>query len=170
VSDFGWVTPLGAAVALFAIVGAIHLLVGILSGLYFLFLPAGRGLGPSYVFVNVEPDRVLFGEPPAELLRRDAALALFRRIALLALAAVLTALGVVELAVTWFALREGEAWALGALAVSGLAMLPFYAGVFRPYVRAGAQIGLGDLPPFIWVPSATLIPATILGWIGLASG
>lgn len=76
-------------------------------------------------------------------------------------------LAIAELSLTWFGLREGQRWALVALAVSGLAMFPFWVLVFRPYLAAGAPLGLFDVLPWIWMSGALLVPATVLGWIGL---
>jgi hypothetical protein len=64
-------------------------------------------------------------------------------------------------------LRAGERWALVALTLAGVAVLPFWMLIFRPYVAAGAPLALGDVPPFMWVPAALLIPAAVLGWIGV---
>lgn len=168
--EFEWASPLGAAVFLFTVVGGIHLVIGLLTGAFFQLLPDGTVIGRRYLFLNEGPDRALFGESPGALLDGDPTLSRFRAIVLTALGGVLVGLGIVELAIVWFALRDGHAWALGALAISGLAMLPFFFGVFRPYLAAGIGLGLGDLPPFIWIPAVVLVPATILGWIGCTRG
>ena len=39
--------------------------------------------------------------------------------------------------------------------------------VFRPYFAAGVSLTLGDLPPFMLVPGALLVPAIAFGWLGL---
>jgi len=90
-----------------------------------------------------------------------------RSLSFLAIAALLVGLAIAELSLTWFGLREGQRWALVALVVSGLAMLPFWVLVFRPYMAAGVPLGLFSIPPWIWVPGGLLVPATVLGWIGL---
>ncbi len=165
--EFEWASPLGAAVVLFTVGAVIHLVIGLLTGLFFQLVPEGTDVGRRYLFLNEGPDRALFGGSPRALLDGDPTLLRFRAIVFTALAGVLVGLGIVELALIWFALKDGQAWALGALAISGFAMLPFFLGVLRPYLAAGIGIGLGDIPPFIWIPAVTLVPATILGWIGL---
>jgi hypothetical protein len=165
--EFEWSSPLGAAVILFTVGAVIHLVVGVLMGVVFQLLPEGTEVGRRYLFLNEGPDRALFGGSPRALLDGDPTLLRFRAIVFTALAGVLVGLGIVELALSWFALKGGQAWALGALAISGLAMLPFFLGAFRPYLAAGIGLGLGDLPPFIWIPAIALVPATFLGWIGL---
>lgn len=54
-----------------------------------------------------------------------------------------------------------------ALAVSGLAMIPLWALVLRPYLTAGAPLGLSHLPPWMWVQVVLFVPGIILGWLGL---
>jgi hypothetical protein len=46
-------------------------------------------------------------------------------------------------------------------------MFPFWVLVFRPYLAAGAPLGLFDVLPWIGMSGALLVPATVLGWIGL---
>ena len=46
-------------------------------------------------------------------------------------------------------------------------MFPFWVLVFRPYLAAGAPLGLSDVPPWIWIQGVLFVPATVLGWIGL---
>ncbi len=168
--EFEWASPLGAAVVLFTAGAVVHLVVGLLTGAIFQLVPEGMDVGRRYLFLNEGPDRALFGGSPRALLDGDPTLVRFRAIVFMALAGILVGLGIVELALVWFALKDGHAWALGALAISGFAMVPFFLGVLRPYLAAGIGIGLGDIPPFIWIPAAALVPATILGWIGLHPG
>jgi hypothetical protein len=75
--------------------------------------------------------------------------------------------GVLILGISWFALRAGQSWALAVLSVAGLVVLPIWVIVFRPYISSGASPGLADLPPFMWIPAAVLLPAIALSWIGL---
>jgi hypothetical protein len=53
------------------------------------------------------------------------------------------------------------------LSVAGLVVLPIWVIVFRPYISAGASPELADLPPFMWIPAAVLLPAIALSWIGV---
>jgi hypothetical protein len=159
---FSWTSPLGASVGLFLIYGALHVLFGAIY-----LLVAETDIGNRTLFASPGLDQALFGALPADLLRDDRVLAQLRSILYLVIAGLLVSLGIVELSLTWFGLHEGQNWALAALAVSGLVMIPFWALVLRPYLAAGAPLGLFSIPPWIWVPSVLLIPATVLGWIGL---
>lgn len=124
--EFEWASPLGAAVILFTVGAVIHLVIGLLTGVVFQLLPDGTDLGRRYLFLNEGPDRALFGGSPRALLDGDPTLSRFRAIVFTALAGVLVGFGIVELALVWFALKDGHDWALGALAISGFAMLPFF--------------------------------------------
>ncbi|HXF56433.1 MAG TPA: hypothetical protein VNO34_02435 [Actinomycetota bacterium] len=68
---------------------------------------------------------------------------------------------------TWFGLRRQEGWALAALATGIVLAVALWAVAVAPYFRAGVRLAPGDAPPFIWVPAALVVPATVLGWIGL---
>jgi hypothetical protein len=160
--SLSWATPLEASVALFLVYGAIHVLFGAIY-----VLAAETDIGNRTLFASPSLDQALFGALPADLLRDDRALAQLRSILYLVIAGLFVSLGIVELALTWFGLHEGQRWAVVALAVSGLAIIPFWVLVFRPYMAAGVPLGLFSIPPWIWVPSALLIPGTVLGWIGL---
>ena len=83
------------------------------------------------------------------------------------LAGMLVFSGCIEIGIAWFGLRSGQTWALLTLAIAGIAQIPFWYFVFKPYLNASIHLGLSDIPPFIWIPGVLLLPAIILGWIGL---
>jgi lysylphosphatidylglycerol synthetase-like protein (DUF2156 family) len=156
----GWASPLGASTILFLLSGLVYLVIGALAPLLH-----DRGIGPTMLFISPRADTVLFGAAPTDLLN-DPALSRLRSLLITALGGILVAAGILVIATAVFALRDGERWALVSLALAGVAVLPFWVLVFRPYVAAGAALSLADLPPFMWVPAALLIPASVLGWIG----
>ncbi len=155
-------SALGVGVALFLFYGALYVLIGTLTPLF-----TDPEREAQMLFVSPRADAVLFGGRPSELLRADPQLAQLRSILLRVIAGLLLTSGVLILGVTWFALRERQAWALVVLGLAGIAVLPLWALAFRPYVSASAPLGLGDLPPFMWVPSVLLVPAIAASWIGL---
>ena len=140
--SFSWTSPLGTSVALFLVYGVVHALSG---GIY--LLVAETDIGRQAIFAAPGPDQVLFGALPADLLRDDRALAQLHSMAYLVIAGLLVGLGIVELSLTWFGLHRGQGWALAALVVAGLVMLPFWVLVFRPYLAAGAPLELFSIPP-----------------------
>ena len=157
-----WTSPLGVSVALFLAYGTMHLVTG---GAF--ALVAETDLNRHEIFFTPAADKALFGAPPADLLRDDRALVQLRSLTFLVIAAALVGLGIAELALTWYGLREGQGWALAALAVSGLAMFPFWLLVLRPYLAAGAPLGPFDMQPWIWMTGVLLVTGIVLGWIGL---
>jgi hypothetical protein len=160
--EFQWLSPLGISIILFTLYGAIYT-----AGVLWPFLRNSDFLSREFVIISNRTDTQLFGQTPAQLMESDAALRQLRRILLDIVVGLLGVAGVFHLAITWFGLRQGQTWALIVLAVGGLAVLPFWFLAHRPYLQAGIAITLGDVPPFMWVPAALLIPATVLGWIGL---
>lgn len=161
--DFQWLSPLGISVVLFLLYGLVYILIGVLTPLLL-----NRGIGPTILIVSPRTDSIVFGRSPAELLRDDPALFQLRTILLRIIGGLLFAAGCFHLALTWFGLRQGQPWALAALTVGGLAVLPYWYLALRPYFQPGVNLTLGDTPPFMWVPAALLLPAVVLGWIGLA--
>ena len=160
-TGFQWLSPLGFSVALFILYGAFYILIGTLTPIM-QNTPAGRQVTVS----SVAKDNALLGAPTADLLQTNSPLAKLRTMLLNMVAGLLVTAGLLVLAVTWFGLRQGQGWALGALALAGVAVLPFWWLVFRPYAAAGIHVGL-DWPPFMLIPTVLLGPALVLGWIGL---
>lgn len=161
--DFQWVSPLGISVVLFTFYGGLYVLIGALTP-FFQDTEAGR----LTVFTSSRPDTIVFGHEPSDLLANDPELARLRTILLLVIAGLLVTAGCFQLTITWFGLRQGQNWALAALTIGGLAVLPFWYCALRPYFQGSVSLSLFDVPPFIWIPAALLIPAAALGWIGLS--
>lgn len=161
--EFRLLSPLGASVVLFLIYGGLYILIGILTP-FFQDTETGR----QTLFTSPRPDTIVFRQKPVELLTSDTALSRLRTILLRVIAGLLVTAGCFHLAITWFGLRQGQSWALVALTVGALVVLPFWFAALRPYFQPGVDLSLGDIPPFMWVPAALLLPAFILGWIGLS--
>src|SRR6185369_7886003 len=119
------------------------------------------------LFTSSRLDTIVFGQKPSELLSDDPKLARLRTILLLVIGGLLVTAGCFQLAITWFGLRQGQTWALAALTIGGLVVLPFWFAALRPYFQPDVSLMLFDTPPFIWIPVALLLPAVVLGLIGL---
>ena len=160
--SFKWFSPLGISVALFLAFGTLWVLIGALT------VPLlGKGIGPAIIFVSNSTDEAYFGRSPSELLASDPALSKLRTLLLTVIAGFLLLAGVLFLSVAWFGLRQGQTWALTALSVAGILALGFWVLSLLPYARSGIRLTIGDLPPFMWIPALLILPAIILGWIGL---
>jgi hypothetical protein len=161
--DFQWLSPLGISVVLFLLYGALNVVIGI--GIPFLH---NVGIARQLLIVSPRTDSIVFGQAPSQLLQNDLPLRKLRTILFQIMGGPYLAAGCLFLTITWFGLREGRAWAFTTLTGCSLAMLPFYYLALRPYFRPGVNLTLFDIPPFMWVPAVLLIPAVVLGWIGLA--
>ena len=161
VSQFSWVSPLGISVLLFLISGTLHLLIGTLAPIML-----DSRFGREILIISKRTDTAFFGIEPSQLLQKNPELAKLRTV-MKGLSGWLAVVGMFIIAVTWFGLRQYQLWALITLGVTGATIVPFWYITFRPYVQAGISLGLSDLPPIFWIPAITLIPAVILGWIGL---
>jgi predicted small integral membrane protein len=150
---------------MFLAIGALWLFVGILT------VPLlRRDSEATAVFITERVDTAFYGMSPSELLSSDPALSMFRTMMTTILAGSLLLGGTMFILVAWLGLRGGYAWALVALAVSTALGVAWWAWALRPYLQAGVPMTFGDAPPFIKTPGLLLVPATVLGWIGLVKG
>lgn len=155
-------SALGIGVGLFVLGGAIHVAIGTLTP-----LSIRQAWAPETVIYTASADARIFGKPASEL-RADEDVMKLREITLGMISGLLVGIGLLEIAIAWFALRSGERWALGALVVAQLAMIVFWSIGHRLWIAAGAPGGLGALQPFQYAPAILAVPGTILAWVGLA--
>lgn len=159
---FSWFSPLGISSVIFIAIGALWILIGALT------VPLHhRSTGSEMLFVSHATDSAYFGGSPSELLTSIPALSKLRTLLLTVIAGFLLLAGTLFIFLAWFGLRQGQDWALLALAVGGLLALGWWAFALLPYFRIGIPVTIGDLPPFMWIPAFLMPPAIALGWIGL---
>jgi hypothetical protein len=101
------------------------------------------------------------------MVAQQPALETYRNVMWTIAAGLLAAASLLQGAIAWFALRPGQTWALPALTLVGLVLVAFWGLALWPYGAARAPLTLADLPPFMWIPAALLVPATVCSWIGL---
>lgn len=152
---------MSASRALFVGVGVFWLLIGVLAALL-----SDKGVGPPMIFISERTDTALYGGPPAEILASNPELAMFRYAVVRVIAGVLVAAGLLTAGIAWYGLREPRGWALAALTLVGLAVLPFWWISLAPFRDEGIRLTLGDIPPFMWAPAIAMPVASALGWIG----
>lgn len=162
--EFSWGTSLGVAVALFLLIGALYVFIGVATPFF-----ADREEAPDYLLTGRAADTALFGRPAGEVLAEAPDVRTLRRVLIRWVAALLVGIGSLELAVAWFGLRAGERWALLALFISGLVMLPVTYLSYAPFREASASIALSEWPPYQWIPAVLIWPATAMGLLGLRS-
>ena len=119
------------------------------------------------IFLSPPVDTQFFGASPEEVIASNPQLAKFRIIWMTAFAGCLALTGLLFISLAWFGLRQGYPWALYSLSFSTLLALFLWAFTLLPYIQAEVQFGFFNLPPFIGIPAVLIIPAAILGWIGI---
>jgi hypothetical protein len=159
--SFQWTSPLGISVILFLAIGALWILIGALTPFFL------KRDNPDILFVSQGTDTAYFGATPSEAAPPGSPLAKFRAMLLFVVSGFLLMVGSLVICIAWFGLRQGQPWALPALAVPIVIALGLWALALLPYVRAGISLRVGDLPPFMWIPAVLIVPAVVLGWIGL---
>jgi hypothetical protein len=161
--QFRWLSPLGAAVALFLLYGAaLTLALGIQ---WTIIMHAGF---PKALLTSERTDTLVFSQPPAVLYKDDAVLFTVERAEVDWRDGMAFCLGIAVIALAWFGLRRGQRWAMWTLTLAGLGMIP-YAGLYmEPVLRAGAPWGLLDPPPIMTFQVLVVPVAVLLGWIGLS--
>jgi hypothetical protein len=139
--------------------GGVYFVIGILTPI---FMNHGHAL-----FYTARSDSVYFGASPEQLQERDPALAKYREMMLLAVAGLLVALGLAVMAIAWFAVRAGAGWGYWSIGAVGVFALAFWVTLTGKYVAAGAPVGLGDIPPFMWFTTVLWAVALVAGAFGL---
>lgn len=147
---------------LFAVYGLAS--VGVGAMLLFVVRQDERPVG--FGMFHHRPDAAVFGDRslPEDLQRP---FAIVRAMHWHWLGGVMVSFGLIQTAVTWFALLDRQAWALWTLTIADLAMLPYWISVLGPYRRAGVRLRLVEIPPILWIPWFAVPPAAVLGWLAL---
>src|SRR6266508_1042464 len=117
--SFRWRSRLGLAVVLFLLYWIINVLAAVFVHLS-LHINGAGGAGGALV-IDPEADAMLVGRTLADLDRADLRLGAFLVSFMDTRCAYMMAFAIVHLGVTWFALRQGRAWALWVLLVGDLA-------------------------------------------------
>ena len=161
-ATFQWLSPLGISVVLFLISGIVHILIGTLTPIM-----VNSEFGRRILIISNRTDTELFGTEPSELLQKNPELAKFRTLFFSNAGGSLIVIGIFILSMAWFGLRQHEFWAFLTLTITSIIVIPFWYLTFQPYLQAGISINFSDLPPIFWIPTLVLIPAIVLGWVGL---
>ena len=161
--EFHWLSPLGVSVVLFLLYGSLYVFIGVLEPVVREYSNAGQGA----LIRGDESDGALFKQNPSQLLRENSQYALLGKILIHWIAALLVMVGIFQLSIVWFGLRQGHVWAYWSLVAGGLAEFPYWILMFQPYASARIPLLRWDYPPVILIPSLLFLPAVFLGWIGL---
>ncbi len=163
---FRWGSPLGVAVILFMIYGALNVAFAI-------FVPLtlhtqGIGAVPGLV-ISDKADGALLGRSLADVQRADPRLNAYLVTFMDTMCMMMMPFGILQLGVAWFGLRRMAPWALGTLVLANIAYLPYFAAITSTFSSFGVTLGLDDLF-FVAIFPLPLLIASVLGWIGLQGG
>ena len=150
------------ACGLFLGQGGVYAVIGVLTPFFM-----DSGIGAPSLFFSRRSDTGYFGEDPGTLMDRDPALGKYRTLLFLTIAGLLVALGLAVMAIAWFGVGPGESWGYWSLVVAGALALVFWLLVLSKYLGAGASVGLGDVPPFMWVTTLLWAAGTTVGAFAL---
>jgi len=165
--NFRWRSLLGISVSLFLLWGALNIFLA-------LFVPTslhrnGAGALMGSLVLTREADAALVGRPLSELAQADPKLDAYLVAFMDTMCAQMMAYAIVHLALVWFALRRGQAWALWAAAAGALVSFVYFVPVVQLYARFAVPFE-GFLEGFV-IPTAIVVVvfllATALGWLGL---
>ena len=141
-------------------VGAVHLLIGLLTPFF--------GFPPGIVGLSGRTDRLMW-DRPSEALLEDPVVRDLRTHHHIVIAGLLCGLGAVELAMAWSGIRSMPGPALLSLMGAGLVMLPFWVAMVRQFTRRGVPVRLGDVQPFVWVATVLWLAGSACAVLALRS-
>jgi hypothetical protein len=162
-SSFRWRSWLGLGVALFLFYGALNALSAIIvpTALH----TGGAGAAGNTLVLNEKADTALLGRSLTHVQEADPRLGAFLVTFMDTMCAQMMAYAILQLSVTWFALRRGQKWALWASVIATLASFAYNVPIIQTYAR------------FIAVPSDTwffmilfgtiVVTAAVFSWLGL---
>lgn len=165
--EFRWLSPLGASILLFLLQG---ILTGIACLIVFAFSP--KITAASYresggFLLSGRMDSLFYGKSIKDLIQDNPQLLEIDRYSLYVRAGIWLGFAIFQIALAWFGMRQGQAWALWTIVLANIAALAGWLAVILPFVQKRIPLGL-DLPPVVLVMAAAILPvATVLGWIGL---
>lgn len=161
-SSFSWISALGVSVMLFLLSGIIHVAIGIFAPFMM-----DTAMGKSILIISSRTDTEFYGAEPASLIAGAPWFAKLRSVVSWGAGAMILIVGLFIIALAWFGLRSFQPWALTILGITGALEILGWLMTLRPYHLAGIRFSLSDLPPVFWIPAALLLPALILGMMGL---
>ncbi|MBX7237111.1 MAG: hypothetical protein K1X65_22195 [Caldilineales bacterium] len=167
-SDFRWLSPLGVSVSLFLAQGALTIFVALLVfAINHRIMERRADYADGGIILSGRMDSLLFGRDLREILVSDPILVQVDMYTMYVRVGLWLAFGIFQVALVWFGVRNGEAWAFWTVVFANVAALAGWFFVAAPFVQKGIPLGL-DLPPVVFLLPLVLMPvATLLGWIGL---
>jgi hypothetical protein len=150
---FRWRSWTGIACALFILYGAANLVAAILVPTALISGGAGA-IGSGGVVFSGDADSYLLGSPLSSVRTSNPKLDTLLVSSMVGMCGQMIAVAALYLAVTWFAFRRGQRWALWALLLGALIGWPHVLAIMTMYSAQRAPITSGamSLVPFLVVP------------------
>jgi uncharacterized membrane protein YccF (DUF307 family) len=164
-AEFRWAAPLGLSVGMFLLISLAYFVIGLATPAAF------RAHGERFALqfglvLSARADAVVFGRPPAEIVRSPGARATQNAVWTM-IAGLYLAVAVLHAATAWFGLRTGHGWALAALVLADVAVFGWYLLAARTFAGTATHVDIADLAPYVLLPAMMLPFAAVLGWLGL---
>jgi hypothetical protein len=168
---FTWLSALGGSVAAFLASSLVYALIAIGGLVVTHRYGVGRVPGSPSLFLSADIEAQLLGRPTAELMAASPGLARVLGIVMDALLGMMLGFALLLAAVTWFGIRDAQAWALWAAVIGNGAMLAVYWLVaIVPFMRE-AKVGYGQLwHPYALVPTILVPVGAALGLVAFVGG
>ena len=166
-SNFEWLSPLGISTTLFIIIGVVYTMLGILGP--FLYY-SGAAKITKQIFLGEQADTYLLGKTPEEFMNESPQVEKFIELMMIVAWSLSAGMGILQLGVTYFALKPGESWALWTLGISNMLTLSVFWFIIIIPVIAKINISWWKsifIHPYAFIPTILFPIAMILGWIAL---
>ncbi len=166
--NFQWLSPLGLSVSLFLIQGGLTVFVALLVFVINQRIMERRAdYAYGGIVLSDRMDSLFFGRNTRDIIVSNPVMVQVDGYAMYVRVGLWLAFGIFQVALVWFGMRNGEAWAFWTVVLANVAALAGWVLVAIPFVQKGVPLGF-DLPPVVFLLPMFVVPvATILGWIGL---
>jgi hypothetical protein len=165
---FTWLSALGGSVAAFLASSVVYGLIAVGGLVVTHRYGVGRVPGSPSLFLSADIEAPMLGRPTAELMAASPGLARILGIVMDAFLGMMLGFAILLAAISWFGIRDGQAWALWTAVLGNAAMLAVYWLVaILPFMRE-ARVGYGQLwHPYALVPTILVPIGAVLGGIAL---
>jgi len=160
---FRWRSKLGVAVGFFLAWGALNAFLAISAPLS--LHRDGAAAIKVLVLISDTMETQLLGRSLADIAQSDPRLGSYLVTFMDTMCAQMMSFALLLVAVTWFALRRGEAWALWAATLVSLVAFVYMIPILIEFNRLGVAIDLTESMFFIPLPA--ILAAGAVGWLGL---
>lgn len=162
-SAFRWKSLLGVSVIVFLLYGAFNVFLSLQVPIK---LVTG-GVGMNNLVLSTTTDTYMLGGKQAvdALRQTNPKLDTLLVSSMLAMCSQMMAFAIVSLLVTWFVIRQGQAWGVWAVTAAVLIQIPYYAVIINMYAAQGAPVG--GVLPILAVFNIVPLVAFALGLVGI---